>query len=73
LAHLHNFRRLRILYERHSEIHTELLALACSILCWATPQLIVKRFLGSLVPSTRYRLYGPAWMCAAHRAGLWPW
>lgn len=33
-AHLHNFRRLRIRYERHSEIHTALLVLACSILCW---------------------------------------
>jgi transposase len=33
-AHLHNFRRLRIRYERHPEIHTALLVLACSILCW---------------------------------------
>jgi transposase len=33
-AHLHNFRRLRIRYERLPEIHTALLALACSILCW---------------------------------------
>jgi transposase len=33
-AHLHNFRRLRIRYERYPEIHTALLALACSILCW---------------------------------------
>ena len=33
-AHLHNFRRLRIRYERHSEMHTALLVLACSILCW---------------------------------------
>lgn len=33
-AHLHNFRRLRIRYERHPEIHTALLTLACSILCW---------------------------------------
>src|SRR3954453_11927630 len=33
-AHLHNFRRLRIRYERYPEIHTALLVLACSILCW---------------------------------------
>jgi transposase len=33
-AHLHNFRRLRIRYERRPELHTALLALACSILCW---------------------------------------
>jgi transposase len=33
-AHLHNFRRLRIRYERHPEMHTALLVLACSILCW---------------------------------------
>ncbi len=33
-AHLHNFRRLRIRYERHPEIHSALLTLACSILCW---------------------------------------
>jgi len=33
-AHLHNFRRLRIRYERRAEMHTALLVLACSILCW---------------------------------------
>ena len=33
-AHLHNFRRLRIRYERYPEIHTALLVLACAILCW---------------------------------------
>lgn len=33
-AHLHNFRRLRIRYERYPEIHAGLLVLACSILCW---------------------------------------
>ena len=33
-APLHNFRRLRIRYERRPEIHTALLVLACSILCW---------------------------------------
>jgi hypothetical protein len=30
----HNFRRLRIRYERYPEIHTALLVLASSILCW---------------------------------------
>jgi transposase len=33
-AHLHNFRRLRIRYERSPEIHKAFLVLACSILCW---------------------------------------
>lgn len=33
-AHLHNFRRLRIRYERRPDLHTALLVLACSILCW---------------------------------------
>jgi transposase len=33
-AHLHNLRRLRIRYERYPEIHTALLVLTCSILCW---------------------------------------
>jgi transposase len=33
-AHLHNFRRLRIRYERNPDLHTALLLLACSILCW---------------------------------------
>jgi transposase len=33
-AHLHNFRRLRIRYERYPEIHTAFLVLACAILCW---------------------------------------
>ncbi len=32
-AHLHNFRRLRIRYERHPEIHEAFLSLACAILC----------------------------------------
>jgi len=30
----HNFRRLRIRYERDPTIHTAFLTLACSILCW---------------------------------------
>jgi transposase len=33
-AHLHNFRRLRIRYERYPEIHKAFLTLACAILCW---------------------------------------
>jgi transposase len=33
-AHLHNFRRLPIRYERYPEIHKAFLVLACSILCW---------------------------------------
>ena len=33
-AHLHNFRQLRIRYERQPEIHEAFLTLACSILCW---------------------------------------
>ena len=33
-AHLHNFRRLRIRYERDPDMHTAFLTLACSILCW---------------------------------------
>jgi transposase len=32
-AHLHNFRRLRIRYERNPDIHTAFLTLACAILC----------------------------------------
>ena len=33
-AHLHTVRRQPIRYERYPEIHTALLVLACSILCW---------------------------------------
>jgi transposase len=33
-AHLHWFRRLRIRWDRHPEMHTAFLLLACSILCW---------------------------------------
>jgi transposase len=33
-AHLHNFRRLRIRYERDPDMHTAFLTLACSIPCW---------------------------------------
>jgi hypothetical protein len=34
IIRVHNFRRLRIRYERYPEMHTALLVLACSILCW---------------------------------------
>lgn len=33
-AHLPNFRRLRIRFERYPEIDAALLVLGCSILCW---------------------------------------
>jgi transposase len=33
-AHLHWFRRLRIRWDRHPEMHTAFLLLACAILCW---------------------------------------
>jgi transposase len=33
-AHLHNFRRLRIRYERDPDMHTAFLTLACAILRW---------------------------------------
>ncbi len=33
-ARLHNFRRLRIRYERYPELHTAFLTLACAILRW---------------------------------------
>ncbi len=33
-AHLHNFRRLRIRYERHPEMHKAFLTHACAILRW---------------------------------------
>jgi transposase len=33
-AHLHNFRRLRMRYERIPEIHLAFLELACAIFCW---------------------------------------
>ena len=34
LAHLHWFRRLRIRWDRHPEMHTAFLLLACALLCW---------------------------------------
>jgi transposase len=43
-AHLHNVRRLRIRYERDPEIHTALLVLACSILCWRRLNSLRKTF-----------------------------
>jgi transposase len=41
-AHLHNFRRLRIRYERDPDMHTAFLTLACSILL-ATPTVHFER------------------------------
>lgn len=34
LSWLHRFRRLRILYERRSELHQAFLDLACALICW---------------------------------------
>lgn len=34
IAWLHQFRRLRIRYERRPEIHEAFLALGCAIICW---------------------------------------
>lgn len=34
LSWLHQFRRLRVRYERRSEIHQAFLSLACALLCW---------------------------------------
>jgi transposase len=33
---LHNFRRLRIRFDRRADIHEALLKLACSLVCWNT-------------------------------------
>lgn len=33
-ALLHQFRRLRIRYDRRADIHEALLALACCVICW---------------------------------------
>jgi transposase len=38
-AHLHNFRRLRIRYERDPDMHTAFLTLACSILSLSSKRL----------------------------------
>ena len=34
IAWLHQFRRLRIRYERRPEMHEAFLSLACSLICW---------------------------------------
>lgn len=34
ISWLHQFRRLRIRYERRPEIHEALMSLACSLICW---------------------------------------
>ena len=34
LAWLHQFRRLRIRYERRSDIHEAFMTLACALICW---------------------------------------
>jgi transposase len=34
LAWLHQFRRLRIRYERRSDIHEAFMSLACALICW---------------------------------------
>ena len=33
-AWLHNFRRLRIRWERDADLHHALLSLGCSLICW---------------------------------------
>ncbi|WP_425585551.1 hypothetical protein [Streptomyces lunalinharesii] len=33
-AHLHWFRRLRIHWEMHNDIHEAFLALGCALICW---------------------------------------
>jgi len=34
IAWLHQFRRLRVRYERRSEIHEAFLTLGCALICW---------------------------------------
>lgn len=36
IAWLHQFRRLRVRYERRADIHEAFLKLGCSIICWRT-------------------------------------
>jgi transposase len=43
-AHLHNFRRLRIRYERQPGIHIAFLTLAWAILCWRRLDSLWKTF-----------------------------
>jgi transposase len=35
IAWLHNFRRLKIRYERYDYIHEAFLSLACALICWS--------------------------------------
>ena len=34
LSWLHQFRRLRVRYERHPEIHEAFMSLGCTLICW---------------------------------------
>lgn len=34
LALLHQFRRLRVRYDRRDDVHESFLSLACSVICW---------------------------------------
>jgi transposase len=34
LAWLHQFKRLRVRYERQSELHEAFFVLGCAIICW---------------------------------------
>jgi len=36
IAWLHQFRRLRVRYERRADIHEGFLKLACAMICWKT-------------------------------------
>jgi transposase len=36
LSWLHQFRRLRVRYERRDDIHEKLLSLGCAMICWNT-------------------------------------
>lgn len=39
IAWLHQFRRLRVRYERRADIHEGLLSLGCALICWKHTQL----------------------------------
>jgi len=36
ISWLHQFRRLRVRYERRADIHQAFMALACAMICWNT-------------------------------------
>lgn len=36
ISWLHQFKRLRVRYDRRSEIHEAFMSLACSMICWRT-------------------------------------